>query len=178
MTRLDNMRVRTLRGAEITAKSWLTEAADAHADGQHFDPEVAERPRLTGRLRRPRPAPRATGTAFTTASSPQRCRWLHAPIGYPARAGCRQARAGVVPPRTTTRRACSIANSNLVPQWATLGEFRRARPQRACMMYGQMTAGSWIYIGTQGIRAGHLRDLRRGWRGGTSAATPRGPAGS
>ena len=46
-----------------------------------------------------------------------------------------------------------IANSNLVPQWATWPEFRRLE-QLGLMMYGQMTAGSWIYIGTQGILQG------------------------
>ena len=47
-----------------------------------------------------------------------------------------------------------IANSNLVPHWATWEKFRRAREGRASSMYGQMTAGSWIYIGTQGILQG------------------------
>src|ERR671932_124082 len=46
-----------------------------------------------------------------------------------------------------------IANSNLVPQWATWDEFRRL-DAAGLMMYGQMTAGSWIYIGTQGILQG------------------------
>src|SRR5437762_11087632 len=46
-----------------------------------------------------------------------------------------------------------IANSNLVPQWATWEEFRRLE-QLGLTMYGQMTAGSWIYIGTQGILQG------------------------
>jgi urocanate hydratase len=46
-----------------------------------------------------------------------------------------------------------IANANLVPQWATWDEFRRLE-QLGLTMYGQMTAGSWIYIGTQGILQG------------------------
>src|SRR6266446_3906640 len=46
-----------------------------------------------------------------------------------------------------------IANSNLVPQWATWEEFRRLE-SLGLTMYGQMTAGSWIYIGTQGILQG------------------------
>src|SRR5437762_1223061 len=46
-----------------------------------------------------------------------------------------------------------IANSNLVPKWATWEEFRRLDAM-GLMMYGQMTAGSWIYIGTQGILQG------------------------
>src|SRR5690606_22506479 len=46
-----------------------------------------------------------------------------------------------------------IANSNLVPAWATWDHFNELR-SRGLMMYGQMTAGSWIYIGTQGILQG------------------------
>ena len=46
-----------------------------------------------------------------------------------------------------------IANSNLVPKWATWEVFREL-DQKGLMMYGQMTAGSWIYIGTQGIVQG------------------------
>src|SRR5437763_6217951 len=46
-----------------------------------------------------------------------------------------------------------IANSNLVPEWATWDEFRDLEA-KGLMMYGQMTAGSWIYIGTQGILQG------------------------
>ena len=53
-----------------------------------------------------------------------------------------------------------IANSNLVPDWATWKHFREL-DAAGLMMYGQMTAGSWIYIGTQGILPGHLRDVRR-----------------
>jgi urocanate hydratase len=49
--------------------------------------------------------------------------------------------------------AVLLANSNLVPKWATVGALCRARPQ-GLMMYGQMTAGSWIYIGSQGIVQG------------------------
>jgi urocanate hydratase len=53
-----------------------------------------------------------------------------------------------------------LANSNIVPHWATQENFDRWEPD-GLIMYGQMTAGSWIYIGTQGILAGHLRDVRR-----------------
>ena len=53
-----------------------------------------------------------------------------------------------------------IANSNLVPKWATWEHFNEL-DRKGLMMYGQMTAGRWIYIGTPGHRAGHLRDLRR-----------------
>ena len=53
-----------------------------------------------------------------------------------------------------------IANSKLVPHWATGDEFRRLEGL-GLTMYGQMTAGSWIYIGTPGHPAGHVRDVRR-----------------
>jgi urocanate hydratase len=52
-----------------------------------------------------------------------------------------------------TRRACLIANSNLVPHWATWDHFNEL-DKKGLMMYGQMTAGSWIYIGSQGIVQG------------------------
>ena len=54
-----------------------------------------------------------------------------------------------------------IANSNLVGDWANWEQFRKLEAE-GLTMYGQMTAGSWIYIGTPGHPAGHLRDLRRG----------------
>ena len=62
-----------------------------------------------------------------------------------------------------------IANSNLVPEWGTWEEFRRLEAL-GLTMYGQMTAGSWIYIGTQGIVAGHVRVLRRDRPASDSAA--------
>jgi urocanate hydratase len=53
-----------------------------------------------------------------------------------------------------------IANSNLVPRWATWEHFNEL-DRKGLMMFGQMTAGSWIYIGSQGIVQGNLRDVRR-----------------
>jgi urocanate hydratase len=73
-----------------------------------------------------------------------------------------------------------IANSNLVPHWATWEHFNEL-DRKGLMMYGQMTAGSWIYIGSAGHRAGHLRDLRRDgppalWRRPAGQVDPdRGP---
>jgi urocanate hydratase len=66
-----------------------------------------------------------------------------------------------------------IANSNLVPKWATIDEFRRLEAM-GLTMYGQMTAGSWIYIGTQGILQGTyetLAECARQHFGGTLAGT-------
>ena len=51
-----------------------------------------------------------------------------------------------------------IANSNLVPEWASWNHFNEL-DKEGLMMYGQMTAGSWIYIGTQGILRGHTKHL-------------------
>jgi urocanate hydratase len=61
-----------------------------------------------------------------------------------------------------------IANSNLVPDWATWEEFRRL-DALGLTMYGQMTAGSWIYIGTQGILQGTYETFAR-WPSSASAA--------
>jgi urocanate hydratase len=66
-----------------------------------------------------------------------------------------------------------IANSNLVPDWANWSEFRRLEAE-GLMMYGQMTAGSWIYIGTQGILQGTYEcfaEIARKKFGGTLAGT-------
>ena len=72
-------------------------------------------------------------------------------------------------PRPTAPRVL-IANSNLVGRWATWEHFRKLEAENR-IMYGQMTAGSWIYIGLAGDLAGDLRDLRRPRRRrGTSAA--------
>ena len=54
-----------------------------------------------------------------------------------------------------------IANSNLVGHWSNWEKFNELE-RAGLMMYGQMTAGSWIYIGSQGNRAGHVRDLLGG----------------
>ncbi len=58
-----------------------------------------------------------------------------------------------------------IANSNIVPHWATQENFDRWEAE-GLIMFGQMTAGSWIYIGTQGILARHVRDI---WEPGAAA---------
>src|SRR5690606_13569853 len=66
-----------------------------------------------------------------------------------------------------------IANSNLVPDWATWDEFRRLEAE-GLTMYGQMTAGSWIYIGTQGILQGTYEcfaEIARRRLGGSLAGT-------
>ena len=67
-----------------------------------------------------------------------------------------------------------IANSNLVPHWATQEHFDDLCAAKGLMMYGQMTAGSWIYIGTQGILQGTYEtyaECARQHFGGTLAGT-------
>ena len=63
-----------------------------------------------------------------------------------------------------------LANSNLVPHWATWEHFNEL-DRKGLMMYGQMTAGSWIYIGSQGIVQGTYETVRRKWAAATSTAT-------
>ncbi len=137
----------------------------------NLDPEVAERPqdlvvyggigRAAAQLGLLRPdRRRAEGARATT----RRC-W-----------SSRASRSGVFKTHEDAPRVL-LANSNLVPQVGHLGALQRARPQGPRSMYGQMTAGSWIYIGTPGHRAGHLRDLRRG-RPPALRQRPRGRAGS
>ncbi len=113
----------------------------------NLDPEVAERPRTwwsTAASARQR----ATGTAFDRIVATLE----------PARATTRRCWSSPGKPVGVFRTHADaprvlIANSNLVPKWATW-EHSTSSTGRASMMYGQMTAGSWIYIGTQGIVQG------------------------
>ena len=141
------------RGAALTARAWATEAP-LRMLMNNLDPEVAERPDDlvvyggTGRAARDwRPS-----TPWSAPYHPARGRRDHAGAVRPA--GRRDAH-----PRVGAR--VIIANSNLVPDWANWPEFRRLE-KLGLTMYGQMTAGSWIYIGTQGIVQGTVRDLRGG----------------
>ena len=92
-------------------------------------------------------APRATGRASTASS--RRCA-----RSRPTRRCCVQSGkpVGVFRTHADAPRVL-IANSNLVPHWATLDHFNEL-DRKGLMMYGQMTAGSWIYIGSQGIVQG------------------------
>ena len=92
--------------------------------------------------------PRATGRRFDAI-----VRTLHDARRTTRRCSCSPASRSASCTRTSGRRACCIANSNLVGDWANWDEFRRLEAL-GLTMYGQMTAGSWIYIGTQGILQG------------------------
>jgi urocanate hydratase len=144
--RLDNARrIRAPRGPEITAKSWLTEAA-MRMLMNNLDAEVAEKPGELvvyggiGRAARDWESFDRIVAALKDLDSDQT---LLVQSGKPV---------GVFRTHPDAPRVL-IANSNLVPRWATWEHFN-ALDRKGLMMYGQMTAGSWIYIGTQGIVQG------------------------
>jgi urocanate hydratase len=146
MSRLDNARrIRAPRGSEITAKSWQTEAA-MRMLMNNLDAEVAEKPEalvVYGGIGR---AARDWASFDRIVAALQRLegdQTLLVQSGKPA---------GVFRTHTDAPRVL-IANSNLVPHWANWEHFN-ALDRRGLMMYGQMTAGSWIYIGSQGIVQG------------------------
>ncbi len=137
--------VRAPRGAALTARSWQTEAP-LRMLMNNLDPEVAERPDDlvvyggTGRAARSWSAFDAIVKTLTDLREDET---LLVQSGKPVAV----MRTHEWAPRVL------IANSNLVGDWATWPEFRRLEAA-GLTMYGQMTAGSWIYIGTQGILQG------------------------
>ena len=137
--------VRAPRGTTLTARSWQTEAP-LRMLMNNLDPEVAERPDDlvvyggTGRAAR---SWGAFDAMVSTLTSLREDETMLVQSGKPV---------GVVRTHEWAPRVL-IANSNLVPDWATWPEFRRLE-HAGLTMYGQMTAGSWIYIGTQGILQG------------------------
>src|SRR6187200_1756218 len=137
--------VKAARGTELTAKSWQTEAP-LRMLMNNLDPEVAERPNDlvvyggTGRAVR---SWAAFDAITRTLETMEKDETLLVQSGKPV---------GVFRTNEWAPRVL-LANSNLVGDWATWPEFRRLEAE-GLMMYGQMTAGSWIYIGTQGILQG------------------------
>ena len=137
--------VRAPRGTTLTAKSWQTEGP-LRMLMNNLDPDVAERPDDlvvyggTGKAARNWDAYDAIVRTLTTLESDET---LLVQSGKPV---------GVFRTHEWAPRVL-IANSNLVGDWATWPEFRRLEAL-GLTMYGQMTAGSWIYIGTQGILQG------------------------
>lgn len=145
-TRHDPSRViRAPRGTEITAKSWQTEAPKRMLMN-NLDPEVAERPEDlvvyggTGRAAR---SWEAYDAIVRTLDDLEDDETLLVQSGKPV---------GVLRTHEWAPRVL-IANSNLVGDWADWEHFRHLEAE-GLMMYGQMTAGSWIYIATQGILQG------------------------
>jgi len=137
--------VRAARGTTLTARSWQTEAP-LRMLMNNLDPEVAERPDDlvvyggTGRAARDWASFDAMVRTLTTLADDET---MLVQSGRPV---------GVMRTHEWAPRVL-IANSNLVGDWATWPEFRRLE-HLGLTMYGQMTAGSWIYIGTQGILQG------------------------
>ena len=151
--------VRAPRGAQLTCKSWLTEAAYRMIQN-NLDPEVAERPAdlvvYGGRGQAAR-SWEAFDAILECLKDLEDDETLLVQSGKPV---------AVFPSHPDAPRVL-IANSNLVPRWATQEHFDDLA-RRGLIMYGQMTAGSWIYIGTQGILQGTYETLgalarQRGW---------------
>ncbi|HET9048191.1 MAG TPA: urocanate hydratase [Chiayiivirga sp.] len=185
MTRTDTRRdpsrsIRAPRGTELSCKNWLIEAA--YRMIQHnLDPEVAENPAELvvyggiGRAARDWPCFDAILKSLRELNPDET---LLVQSGKPV---------GVFKTHADAPRVL-IANSNLVPHWATWEHFSEL-DRKGLMMYGQMTAGSWIYIGSQGIvqgtyetfvemgRQSYRGDLRGKWiltagLGGMGGAQP------
>ncbi len=141
----DLSRIRAPRGTELNARSWSTEAP-LRMLLNNLDPDVAERPEElvvyggSGKAARNHAALRAIVRSLLTLGEEET---LLVQSGKPV--GVFRTHAGA--PRVL------IANALLVPRWATWDEFRRLEAA-GLTMFGQMTAGSWIYIGTQGILQG------------------------
>jgi urocanate hydratase len=146
MTQISNVRtIRSPHGAEITAKSWLTEAP-MRMLMNNLDPEVAERPGeliVYGGIGRAARNWESYDRIVTTLRRLEADQTLLIQSGKPV---------GVFRTHADAPRVL-IANSNLVPHWATWEHFNEL-DRKGLMMFGQMTAGSWIYIGSQGIVQG------------------------
>ncbi|MDR3576457.1 MAG: urocanate hydratase [Anaerolineaceae bacterium] len=151
--------VRAPRGSSLTCKSWLTEAAYRMIQN-NLDPEVAERPEdlvvYGGRGQAAR-SWEAFDAILETLKELEDDETLLVQSGKPV---------AVFKTHPDAPRVL-IANSNLVPHWATQEHFDELAA-KGLIMYGQMTAGSWIYIGTQGILQGTYETLaslarQHGW---------------
>ncbi|MBS0531751.1 MAG: urocanate hydratase [Proteobacteria bacterium] len=146
MTRIDNARViRAAHGNTLTAKSWLTEAP-MRMLMNNLDPDVAEKPSelvVYGGIGRAARDWESFDRIVATLKRLEGDRTLLVQSGKPV---------GVFRTHADAPRVL-IANSNLVPHWGTWEHFNLL-DRKGLMMYGQMTAGSWIYIGSQGIIQG------------------------
>jgi len=137
--------IRSPHGPEKTAKTWAAEAA-MRMLMNNLDPEVAERPEdlvVYGGIGKAARNWQAFDTIVEQLQKLEADETLLVQSGKPV---------GVFRTHADAPRVL-IANSNLVPKWATWEHFNEL-DRKGLMMYGQMTAGSWIYIGTQGIVQG------------------------
>ena len=144
--RLDNARrIRAARGGDLTAKSWLTEAP-LRMLMNNLDPEVAEKPEelvVYGGIGRAARDWASFDRIVAALRDLEADETLLVQSGKPV---------GIFRTHADAPRVL-IANSNLVPHWADWEHFSKL-DKLGLMMYGQMTAGSWIYIGSQGIVQG------------------------
>ncbi|TWH03230.1 MULTISPECIES: urocanate hydratase [Pseudoxanthomonas] len=137
--------VRAPRGSQLTCRSWLTEAPFRMLQN-NLDPDVAERPEdlvVYGGIGRAARDWECFDAILATLRELRDDQTLLVQSGKPV---------GVFPTHPDAPRVL-IANSNLVPHWASWEHFNEL-DRKGLMMYGQMTAGSWIYIGSQGIVQG------------------------
>ena len=145
-TRIDTTRtVRAPRGTELSCKSWLTEAPFRMLQN-NLDPEVAENPAelvVYGGIGRAARNWECFDAILRALRELRDDETLLIQSGKPV---------GVFPTHVDAPRVL-LANSNLVPAWANWEHFNEL-DKKGLMMYGQMTAGSWIYIGSQGIVQG------------------------
>ncbi|MGF7153722.1 urocanate hydratase [Novosphingobium gossypii] len=146
MSRIDNTRViKPATGTQLSAKSWLTEAP-LRMLMNNLHPDVAERPEelvVYGGIGRAARDWESYDRIVETLQRLEDNETLLVQSGKPV---------GVFRTHADAPRVL-IANSNLVPHWANWEHFNEL-DRRGLAMYGQMTAGSWIYIGTQGIVQG------------------------
>ena len=137
--------VRAPKGTQLTCKNWLSEAAYRMIQN-NLDPEVAEKPQelvvYGGRGKAARDW-ESFDAILESLKNLEEDETLLVQSGKPV----------VVFKSHTDAPKVLIANSNLVPHWATWEHFDELA-KKGLIMYGQMTAGSWIYIGTQGILQG------------------------
>jgi urocanate hydratase len=155
--------IRSPRGLEMTAKTWAAEAA-LRMLMNNLDPEVAERPEdlvVYGGIGKAARDWASFDRIVASLRNLEPDQTLLVQSGKPV---------GVFRTHADAPRVL-IANSNLVPKWATWEHFNDL-DRKGLMMYGQMTAGSWIYIGTQGIVQGtyetFMEAARQHWDGDSS----------
>src|SRR5581483_6585888 len=137
--------IKAPRGTQLTAKSWLTEAP-LRMLMNNLDPEVAENPNqliVYGGIGKAARNWECFDRIVETLKNLRQDETLLVQSGKPV---------GVFKTHADAPRVL-VANSNIVPHWATWEHFREL-DRKGLMMYGQMTAGSWIYIGSQGIVQG------------------------
>src|SRR6202161_1516013 len=142
--------IRAARGPPLQAKSWLTEAP-LRMLMNNLDPEVAERPEdlvVYGGIGKAARDWDCYEAIVATLKQLEADQTLLIQSGKPV---------GVFRTHENAPRVL-LANSNLVPHWATWEHFNEL-DRKGLMMFGQMTAGSWIYIGSRGMVHGNYEDI-------------------